>query len=77
MTDDGNAFLFLTLMIPGADDTLDPDMLADELVTMLNEAREANGGPYGRIMLGLLPAPQWLTPETLANLRAAAQGSTP
>lgn len=64
--------LFLALEIPGADGT-DPDDLADEIAFLLTKSINDLGRP-GRVRVHGIPAPQWLTPETLENLRRAANG---
>lgn len=73
MSESRGAFLFLALFVPNADpERDDPDALADDLVRTINGA---GAPPYGdAVMVGGIPAPQWLTPETLANLRRAAAG---
>jgi hypothetical protein len=64
-----SAFLFLALSMPNADDSVDdPDRIADDIVLSLRH------DGHGRVMVGGIPSPQWLTPATLANLRAAAAG---
>jgi len=82
-----NLFLAITIpddLIPGEDD---PDAIADEIVRLLNDQRiravaaraildgsyDVDGGAFvERILVNAIPAPQWLTPETLRNLRTAA-----
>lgn len=67
------ATLFLALSVPGADpDVLDPDDVADRLAAMLN--LDVKRRLDDRIMVNAIPSPQWLTAETLANLRVAAAG---
>ena len=80
------ATLFLALSIPGVDPSMDPEIIADSIALVLNEDRVRNGGVdaaldddagFDRpevepVMVAAIPAPQWLTPETLANLRRAA-----
>lgn len=69
--DDPSADLFLALNFPGVDPTtIDPDDLADDIASALNEGLAHDSG---RIMVSGIPSPQWLTPATLANLRAAAK----
>jgi hypothetical protein len=67
--------LFLAINLPGCGpDTHDPDEMADHLVAQIRGS--GRGTPVDqRIMVSGIPAPQWLTPETLANLRA--QSATP
>ena len=84
-----NLFLAITIpddICPGVDD---PDVIADEIVSMLNVgrttsawARQILDGSYDGenpnpgvepIMVDAIPSPQWLTPETLATLRASAE----
>lgn len=81
--------LFLAITIPDDlyfDD--DPDEMADRIVGMLNDYRWqkawaravvcGDGDPFDvhveRMMVNAIPGPQWLTPETLHRLRAAASG---
>ena len=52
-------FLLLELWIPGADDRVAPDMIADELVAIINDQRARNGGPYPPVMIAGLPA--WIS----------------
>ena len=85
---EGNLFLAITIpddICPGVDD---PDDIADEIVRLLNESRTTSAwarqmldGTYDSenpnsgvepIMVDAIPSPQWLTPETLATLRASA-----
>lgn len=63
--------LMFGVVIPDADD-LDPDIVAEELVAIINEERERNGGPSDAITVSLFPACQWLTPEGMERLRFAA-----
>jgi hypothetical protein len=68
--DEPQATLFLALTIPGVDAaSTDPDELAEDIATSVNENLAADSG---RVMVNAIPAPQWLTAKTLANLRAAA-----
>lgn len=71
------ATLFLAISFPlddVNDEDIDPEQVADELVVMLNEVRQNNGAPFDeRLMVSALPAPQWLTPESLAKLKRAAE----
>lgn len=68
--------LFLAVSYPNDDigeEDVDPDQAADELVAMLNEVRRYNGCPPDQmLMVSALPAPQWLTRESLASLHRAA-----
>lgn len=61
--------LFLALTVNDVDPTSDPDDVADELATIINGGRTT---ARSRVIVCAIPAPQWLTPSTLANLRAAA-----
>lgn len=85
-----SATLLVALSLPGDGWTdQDPDDIADVLVAIINEERVRNGGVdaaddeagFDRpevepVMVSAIPAPQWLTAEALANLRAAATGGT-
>lgn len=62
-------WLFLALLVEGAHPDHDPDDLASDVAWSVNK-----DGRLGTVTVGGIPAPQWLTPETLANLRAAASG---
>ena len=62
-------WLLVSLFVPMAVDTDDPEQTADDLAAIIN----ANWTPFD-IEVGAIPAPQWLTPITLSNLRAAAAG---
>ena len=76
--------LFLALALPDEAFPLDdPDDVADAIVRELNhQAAKAEmikaifehreHVPPERIRVSGIPAPQWLTPDTLANLRRAA-----
>lgn len=82
--------LFLALTIPDDMFTDDPDDVADAIAHMLNEHRQNSAwakamldGTYDiesgdprveRIMVNAIPTPQWLSRETLDNLRRAAKG---
>jgi hypothetical protein len=62
--------LFLALAFPGLDPaTTDPDALADDIAAAVNESFAADSG---QVMVSGIPGPQWLTPQTLDNLRKAA-----
>lgn len=66
--------LFLAISVPGCGpDNWDADDIADHLVAQI-KGSERTVPHEQRIMVSLIPGPQWLTPETLANLRAAATG---
>ncbi len=65
--DDKVRWLFLALRIPDSHED-DPEALAYDLVAILNNEWPS---PYDIGVAGI-PAPQWLTPATLANLRRAA-----
>lgn len=82
--------LFLVLSIPHdfMPEDADPDVLADEIVRLINRQRQASAsskamldGTYdietgaprvAPFLVGGIPAAQWLTPTTLAKLRHAA-----
>lgn len=80
------AHLFFAVYMPDVDpqdENNDPDMIADALVGIINEERVRNAGADAvgfdspevkPVMVSGIPAPQWLTPETLANLKRAASG---
>ena len=66
--------LLLALHIPGCDGTEDADMVADNLVAIINEERKRNGGAayYRPVTIdGLAPTPQWATPEQQKQLLRA------
>lgn len=65
-------FLFFAVSVPGVDSSREADDVADELVAILNKGRKRDA----RVMVSAIPGPQWLTPETLANLRRAARGES-
>jgi hypothetical protein len=69
--DNPSATLFLALDFPGVNAaTADADEFADGIALAVNEALAADSG---RICVSGIPSPQWLTPETLANLRQPAR----
>jgi hypothetical protein len=64
----------LALSIPGLDpDVDDPEEIADRIALTLTD-HPVHGGTDkpGEVMVSAIPAAQWLTPQTLANLRANA-----
>jgi hypothetical protein len=73
--------LLLALYMPddGFDPNLDfdPDDSADGLVAIINEERRRNAIEAGRpdwyrpVTVSAIPAPQWVTADSLAKLRAA------
>jgi hypothetical protein len=71
---DHGATLFFALWIPGAMTDADPDMCADVFARIINEERIRNGGLGREVEVSAIPAPQWLTSETLARLRSATTG---
>lgn len=67
------ATLFVALYIPGIDTTRDdPDSVIDDLVALLNAFRDDDK----QITVSAIPAAQWLTAQTLENLRRAARGES-
>ena len=81
MSEDSGATLLLAIYIPGHMPDLQPDdaeLYADVFVGVVNEERVRNGGAdevgfdtpaVEPVEVSAIPAPQWLTPETLARLR--------
>ena len=62
--------LLVAVYVANADhEAKDPDDLASDLVDSLNGGHTTASSPF---IVGGIPAPQWLTPATLANLRANA-----
>lgn len=41
--------LLMYLRVPGADGDLDPEAVARELASIVNEERDRNGGPRGSV----------------------------
>ena len=56
-------------------DDIDPDIMADEFALMVNEDRQRNADDAGRpdyflpVEVSAIPAPQWVTSETMQRLR--------
>lgn len=68
------ASLFFALHVPGLDPaTVDPDEIADDFAACINEGMAHDSGA---IMVSGIPGPQWLTSDTLANLRKALMPGT-
>ena len=64
------ATMFLALHMPGIDPTTsDPDEIADDVAALLNDGEFLSDAT---VTVSAIPAPQWLTPATLAALREAA-----
>lgn len=53
------------------DSDVDPEQVADELVAIINEERERNGGHFGPVEVSGIPVAQWMTRDTTARYRAA------
>lgn len=67
--------LLLALYIPDADPTvIDPDALADEIADAINDQQVPHGsyGLLSPVEVSAIPGPQWVTAESLARLRVAA-----
>lgn len=61
--------IMFAVLIPDVEsEGLDPDILADEFVHMINEVRAENGTAPA-VHVSLLPFPQFVTNETLRELR--------
>lgn len=71
MTDNLGATFLFAVWVPDATHDLDPDVTADEFVYMLNQQRMKAGGTdhFKPVEVSAIPAPQWVTPETMDRLR--------
>lgn len=63
------ATLLWALYVPEADESEDPEDIADSLITNLNGIRKRVGGK--RLIVSLFPAPQWFTKRTMDVLQKA------
>jgi hypothetical protein len=74
--DQGGGTLLLALWVPGAAGEPDAETMADVFAWCINEHRHSSDflTRLGDVEVSAIPTPQWLTPQTLAQLRAAAAG---
>lgn len=63
------ATLLWALYVPEADESEDPEDIADSLIANLNDVRKRLGNR--RLIVSLHPAPQWFSKRTLDVLRKA------
>jgi hypothetical protein len=65
------ATILFALHIPDLDGTEDADMVVNELVAIINEERERNGGrqrPEEKAVINLFPAPQFITGQQIQEM---------
>lgn len=55
------AVLLFAAHVPGASNDVDPEIVAHEFVTMVNEVRHRSGGGLSDVAVSVAPTPRWMT----------------